>query len=76
MHCFFFVGDGRDYLSTPGTNDTYIFGGVNQSIYVTIPILDNPRLDGQLFFVFGITSDCGIRIWLQIFIWDDERGNI
>ena len=66
--------DGIDYLSTPGTDNTFTFTYVDQSIYVTIPILDNSRLDGQLYFVFGITSDCGISIWLQIFIWDDDRG--
>ena len=66
--------DGRDYYSTPETNDTFTFTYFDQSIYVTIPILDNSHQDGQLYFVFRITSDCGISISLQIFIWDDERG--
>ena len=69
--------DGRDYRSTLGTNDTFTFTFVDESIYVTIPIMDNSRLDDrQRYFAFGITSDCGIRIWLQIFIWDDERGKL
>ena len=68
--------DGSDYRSTLGTNDTFTFTIVGEYIYVTIPIIDNSHLDGQRFFLFGITSDCGINIWLQIFIWDDERGRL
>ena len=68
--------DGRDYRSTLDTNDTFTFTTIVNAIYVTIPIINNSHLDGQRFFVFGITSDCGISIWLQIFIWDDERGRL
>ena len=68
--------DGSDYHSALGTNDTFTFTIVGQYIYVTIPIIDNLRLDGQRFFFLGITSDCGIKIWLQLFIWDDERGRL
>ena len=68
--------DGRDYNSTLGTNDTFTFTIVGEYIYVTIPIIDNSGLDYQRFFLLGITSDCGINIWLQIFIWDDERGRL
>ena len=45
-------------------------------MYVTIPIMNNHHRDNQRFFFFGITSNCGIRIWLQIFIWDDEQGRL
>ena len=68
--------DGRDYRSTLGTNNTFTFTNVGEYIYVTIPIIDNSRLDDERFFLLGITSDCGINIWLQIFIWDDERGRL
>ena len=68
------VVDGRDFNSTSYTNDTTKFTYVGQAICIHIPILDNMRHDGRRFFFFGITSDRGINIWLQIFIWDDERG--
>ena len=65
--------DGRDYRST---NDTFTFIIVGQSIYISIPLKDNLYHDGRRFFLFGITSDCGINIWIQIFIWDDEWGRL
>ena len=68
--------DGRDYHSTPDTNNTHTFTVIGDNIYVRIPILNNHRRDGQRFFLFGITSNCGINIWLQIFIWDDEQGKL
>ena len=68
--------DGRDYRSTRVTNNTHTFTVIGDNIYVKIPILNNRRRDGQRFFLFGITSDCGINIWLQIFIWDDEQGKL
>ena len=68
--------DGRDYRSTRATNNTHTFTVIGDNIYVRIPILNNRRRDGQRFFLFGITSNCGIRIWLQIFIWDDEQGKL
>ena len=75
LHVFFlYTVDGRDYNSSRATNNTHTFTVVEDSIYVAIPIIDNHRRDGQRFFLFGITSDCGIDIWLQIFIWDDEQG--
>ena len=75
LHAFFlYTVDGRDYNSSRATNNTHTFTVVEDSIYVAIPIIDNHRRDGQRFFLFGITSDCGIDIWLQIFIWDDEQG--
>ena len=67
----FFAEDGRDYLST---NDTHKFTYVGESICITIKIIDNLRHDGKRFFLLGILSDCGIDIWIQIFIWDDEWG--
>ena len=66
--------DGRDYHSTPATNDTFTFLFVGQFIYVTIPLIDNLCHNGKRYFLFGITSKCGIDIWIQIFVWDDERG--
>ena len=63
--------DGRDYNST---NNTHTFTLIDDNICVTIPIINNQHRDNQRFFLFGITSECGIDIWLQIFIWDDERG--
>ena len=36
--------------------------------------MNNHHRDGQRFFLFGIKSECGIDIWIQIFIWDDEWG--
>ena len=67
--------DGRDYHSTPDTNNTHTFNVIGDNIYVKIPILNNCR-DGQRFFLFGITSNYVINIWLQIFIWDDEQGTL
>ena len=66
-----FIGDGTDYHSTAGT---FTFDAVNNVLYFPILIIDNSNPDGQRFFVLGITSDCGIDIWIQIFIWDDETG--
>ena len=74
INLYFFLVDGRDYYSTPGTNDTFTFLFVGQFIYVTIPLIDNLCYNGKRYFLFGITSKCGIDIWIQIFIWDDERG--
>ena len=68
--------DGRDYRSTRATNNTHTFTVIGDNIYVKIPILNNRRRDGQRFFLFGIISNCGINIWLQIFIWDDEQGRL
>ena len=68
--------DGRDYRSTRATNNTHTFTVIGDNIYVKIPIVNNRRRDGQRFFLFGITSNCGINIWLQIFIWDDEQGKL
>ena len=75
LHVFsLYTVDGRDYNSSVATNNTHTFTIIEDSIYVAIPIIDNNHSDGQRFFLFGITSDCGIDIWLQIFIWDDEQG--
>ena len=68
--------DGRDYHSTVETNDTHTFTVIDDNIYVKIPILNNRQRDGQRFFLFAIKSECGIDIWLQIFIWDDEQGRL
>ena len=68
--------DRRDYRSSLATNNTHTFTVIGDNIYVTIPILNNHRRDNQRFFLFGIRSDCGIDIWLQIFIWDDEQGKL
>ena len=68
--------DGIDYRSTRVTNNTHTFTVIGDNIYVTIPIINNRYRDGQRFFLFGITSECGIKIWLQIFIWDDEQGKL
>ena len=68
--------DGRDYRSTRATNNTHTFTVIGDNIYVKIPIVNNRHHDGQRFFLFAIKSDCGIDIWLQIFIWDDEQGKL
>ena len=65
--------DGIDYSSSNISN-THTFTVIGDNIYVTIPIINNQHRDGQRFFLLGITSECGIDIWLQIFIWDDERS--
>ena len=71
-----FPVDGRDYRSSLATNNTHTFTVIGDNIYVTIPILNNRHRDNQRFFLFGIISECGIDIWLQIFIWDDEQGKL
>ena len=68
--------DERDYNSSLDTNNTFTFTVIKDYIYVTIPIINNNHHDNQRFFLFGITSNCGINIWLQIFIWDDEQGKL
>ena len=68
--------DGRDYHSSHATNNTHTFTVIGDNIYVTTPIINNDRRDNQRFFLFGIQSECGIDIWLQIFIWDDEQGKL
>ena len=68
--------DGIDYHSTDATNDTFTFLFVGDAINITIPLIDNLRYDGKRYFLFGITSKCGINIWIQIFIWDDEWGRL
>ena len=72
----FILVDGRDYYSTAGTNDTFTFRSIGQTICVTIPLIDNVRHDGKRFFLFAITSTFGIDIWIQIFIWDDEWSRL
>lgn len=71
MYVISFVEDRRDYVDT---NDTHKFTRIGESIYIAIKIIDNLRHDGKRFFLFGIVSECGIDIWIQIFIWDDEWG--
>ena len=66
-----FAVNGRDFSSTSGARR---FTFVGEAIYIYIPIIDNMRHDGKRFFLIGITSECGIDIWLQIFICDDEWG--
>ena len=68
--------DGADYRSTVETNNTHTFTVIGDNIYVKIPILNNHHRDGQRFFLFAIKSECGIDIWLQIFIWDYEQGRL
>ena len=70
---FLFLEDGVDYVAS---NDIYTFTHIGEYIYVTIEIRDNLRHDGKRFFLFGILSTCGIDIWIQIFIWDDEWGRL
>ena len=67
--------DGIDY-SSRNINNTYTFTVIGDNIYVTIPIKNNRRRDNQRYFLFGITSEYDIDIWLQIFIWDDEQGRL
>ena len=76
VSCISFLVDGRDYYSSRATNNTHTFTVIGDNIYVTIPIINNRHRDGQRFFLFGIRSDHGIGIWLQIFIWDDEQGKL
>ena len=68
--------DGVDYQSGIDTNNSFTFDAAGVFTNVTIPIKDNSRRDGQRFFLFAIKSDSNINIWLQIFIWDDERGKL
>ena len=68
--------DGVDYQSGIDTNNSFTFDAAGVFTNVTIPIKDNSRRDGQRFFLFAIKSDSNINIWLQIFIWDDERGRL
>jgi len=67
------VVNGKDFVVIP---DVYTFTSVGKSFCIQIPIIDNYDHDGNLFFLFGITSDCGINIWIQIFILDDEWGRL
>ena len=68
-----FIVSGTDYSSV---SNNYTFSVVGEYIYVRIKIRDNSRHDGKRFFFFGIKSDLGLDIWLQIFIWDDEAGRL
>ena len=76
QHYFLFTVDGVDYQSGIDTNNTFTFDAVGVYENVTIPIKDNTRRDSQRFFLFAIKSDCNISTWLQIFIWDDDRGRL
>ena len=67
------VENGTDYLSTAGD---FTFNAVNITLYIPILIMDNSHTDDERYIVLGITSDCGINIWIQIFIWDDETGRL
>ena len=68
--------DGRDYNSSLDTNNTHTFTVIEDYVNVNIPIVNNNHHDNQRFFLFGIKSECGIDIWLQIFIWDDEQSRL
>ena len=65
LRSFSCVENGTDYLSTAGS---LTFDAVNVTLYFPIEILDNSNPDGERYIVLGITSDCGIDIWIQIFI--------
>ena len=68
--------DGRDYNSSLDTNNTHTFTVIEDYVNVNIPIVNNNHHDNQCVFLFGIKSECGIDIWLQIFIWDDEQSRL
>ena len=71
IHIISFVVAGYDYESV---SEIYTFTSKGQYKYVIIKIIDNYKHDGKRYFLLSITSPCGIKIWIRIFIWDDEWG--
>ena len=74
MHILFnmiLIVPGDDYLPF---EDDFTFTAKGQYKYVTIQILNNAKHDGKRYFFLYIKSSCGVYIWIQIFIWDDEWG--
>ena len=66
-----FVVAGTDY---DPVNASYSVPRQETTLCEHITIKDNPYHDGNRKFIFRVSGEYGVDVWVEICIWDDEWG--